>query len=129
MWVLDSFVVNSGNRMTSTACVTLRKGKKKHQEVATGAGPVNASLRAIEKIIRHPFILEEYQLQAVTEGREALGRVKIVAMAPEGTFTGVGTSTDIVEASARAYMDVVNKISRMRKYSPKLRGKRARALL
>ena len=64
-----------------------------------------------------------------SEGREAQGRVKIVALAPEGTFTGIGTSTDIVEASAKAYMDVVNKICRMRKYAPRLRGKRAKAVL
>ncbi len=53
----------------------------------------------------------------------------MVALAPEGTFTGIGTSTDIVEASAKAYMDVVNKICRVRKYAPKLRGKRERVVL
>ena len=49
--------------------------------------------------------------------------MKIVAVAPEGTFAGVGTSTDIVEASALAYMDVVNKIYRMRKFAPRLRSR------
>ncbi len=108
MWVLDSFVVNSGNRMTSTACVTLRKGKKKHQEVATGAGPVNASLRAIEKIIRHPFILEEYQLQAVTEGREALGEVLVKISDETGFYRGRGVSTDVIEASILSCLVAVN---------------------
>ncbi|NBK22242.1 MAG: 2-isopropylmalate synthase, partial [Spirochaetia bacterium] len=76
-WELDSFVVNSGNMMTSTACVTLKKGDKKYQEVACGTGPVYASLRAVEKIIRHPFGLEDYNLQAVTEHRDALGEVVV----------------------------------------------------
>jgi hypothetical protein len=56
-------------------------------------------------------------------------RNRAISWWPEGTFTGIGTSTDIVEASANAYMDVVNKICRMRKYAPKLRGKRAQAVL
>ncbi len=60
-YVLESFVVNSGNKMNSTACVTLRRGKKTFQEVALGTGPVFASIRAVEKIIHHPFALEDYQ--------------------------------------------------------------------
>jgi hypothetical protein len=59
----------------------------------------------------------------------ALNLRRRLVLSPEGTFTGIGTSTDIVEASAKAYMDVVNKICRMRKYAPKLRGKRAKAAL
>jgi 2-isopropylmalate synthase len=51
----------------------------------------------------------------VTKGREALGKVKIIAESKDGIFTGTGASTDIVEASALAYMDIVNKIARIRK--------------
>jgi hypothetical protein len=61
--------------------------------------------------------------------KAALNLRRRLVLSPEGTFTGIGTSTDIVEASAKAYMDVVNKICRMRKYAPKLRGKRAKAAL
>ncbi|NLF22999.1 MAG: 2-isopropylmalate synthase [Lentisphaerae bacterium] len=107
-WVLDSFVVNSGNRMTSTACVTLRKGKRKAQEVATGSGPVNASLRAIEKIIHHPFVLEEYQLQAVTERRDALGEVLVKISDETGFYRGRGVSTDVIEASILSCLSAVN---------------------
>jgi hypothetical protein len=63
--------------------------------------------------------VRDFHLDSVSAGQEAQGRVKIVAVAPEGTFAGVGTSTDIVEASALAYMDVVNKIHRMRKFAPR----------
>ena len=108
MWMLDSFVVNSGNRMISTACVSLRKGKKKYREVAMGAGPVNASLKAIEKIIRHPFVLEDYRLQAVTEGREALGEVLVKISDETGFYRGRGVSTDVIEASILSCLVAVN---------------------
>ena len=108
MWVLDSFVVNSGNRMTSMACVTLRRGKRKLQEIATGSGPVNASLRAIEKIIHHPFVLEDYQLQAVTERRDALGEVLVRISDETGSYRGRGVSTDVIEASILSCLSAVN---------------------
>ena len=108
LWVLDGFVVNSGNRMTSMACVTLRKGRRKVQEVASGSGPVNASLRAIEKIIHHPFVLEDYQLQAVTERRDALGEVLVKISDETGFYRGRGVSTDVIEASILACLSAVN---------------------
>lgn len=107
-WVLDSFVVNSGNRMSSTACVTLRRGKKKVQEVAIGTGPIYASLRAVEKIIRHPFSLEDFQIQTVTEHRDALGEVLIKLADASGVYRGRGVSTDIIEGSILACLMAVN---------------------
>jgi 2-isopropylmalate synthase len=109
-WELDSFVVNSGNMMTSTACVTLRKGDKKYQEVACGTGPVYASLRAVEKIIRHPFGLEDYSLQAVTEHRDALGEVLVKISDDNGCYRGRGVSTDVIEASILSCLAAVNRM-------------------
>ncbi len=109
-WVLDNFVVNSGNRMTSTACVTLRKGRRKVEEVATGSGPVNAAFRAIEKIIRHPFVLEDYRLQAVTERRDALGEVLVRISDANGAYRGRGVSTDVIEASILSCLSAVNRM-------------------
>lgn len=109
-WELDSFVVNSGNLMTSTACVTLRKGDKKFQEVACGTGPVYASLRAVEKIIRHPFSLEDYSLQAVTEHRDALGEVFVKISDAHGSYRGRGASTDVIEASILSCLAAVNRM-------------------
>jgi len=107
-------------------CRHLRKSTSLNQPAV-----IILSARALEidRVVGFKIEVKDYHLDAVSEGREALGRVKIVAVSPEGTFTGIGTSTDIVEASAKAYMDVVNKICRMRKYAPKLRGKRAKAML
>jgi 2-isopropylmalate synthase len=99
------------------------------EEAASGDGVVDATTKAIDRVVGMKIQIKDYHLDAISEGKEAQGRVKMVALAPEGTFTGIGTSTDIVEASAKAYMDVVNKICRMRKYAPKLRGKRERAVL
>lgn len=107
-WVLDSFVVNSGNRMSATASVTLRRGKKKVQEVALGTGPVYAAIRAVEKIIHHPFTLDDYQLQAVTEHRDALGEVLVKMSDETGTYRGRGVSTDVIEASILACLAGVN---------------------
>lgn len=107
-WALDSFVVNSGNRMSATASVTLRRGKKKVQEVALGTGPVYAAIRAVEKIVHHPFTLDDYQLQAVTEHRDALGEVLVKMSDETGTYRGRGVSTDVIEASILACLAGVN---------------------
>ncbi|MFA6840920.1 MAG: 2-isopropylmalate synthase, partial [Sphaerochaetaceae bacterium] len=109
-WALDNFVVNSGNLMTSTACVTLRKGDKKYQEVASGTGPVYSALRAVEKIIKHPFSLEDYQLQAVTEHRDALGEVLVKISDGNGFYRGRGVSTDVIEASILSCLAAVNRM-------------------
>jgi len=110
VWELDNFVVNSGNLMTSTACVTLKKDGKKYQEVARGTGPVYASLRAVEKIIRHPFSLEDYNLQAVTEHRDALGEVFVKISDGHGIYRGRGVSTDVIEASILSCLAAVNRM-------------------
>ena len=107
-WQLESFVVNSGNHMSATACVTLRKGKKSVQEVAIGTGPVYAAIRAVEKIIKHPFSLDDYNLSAVTEHRDALGEVQVKVSDETGTYRGRGVSTDVIEASILACLAGVN---------------------
>lgn len=109
-WSLDHFVVNSGNRMTSTACVTLRRGRKTVEEVAIGNGPVYAAVRAIEKIVKHPFVLEDYQLQAVTEHRDALGEARVKISDENGIYRGRGVSTDVIEASLLACIAAVNRM-------------------
>ncbi len=109
-WMLDHFVVNSGNRMTSTACVALRRGRKVVEEVAVGNGPIYAAIRAVEKIIRHPFTLEDYQLQAVTEHRDALGEARVKIADASGIYRGRGVSTDVIEASLLACLAAVNRM-------------------
>ena len=110
IWSLESFVVNSGNHMDSTACICLKKDGKTYKDVAIGTGPVYASLRAVEKIIKHPFSLDDYQLQAVTERKDALGEVLVKVSDATGTYRGRGVSTDVIEASILSTLAAVNKM-------------------
>ncbi len=110
IWSLENYVVNSGNRMMATACMTLKKDGKSYSEVAMGTGPIYASLRCVEKIIKHSFSLEDYQLQAVTEHRDALGEALVKISDGRGTFRGRGVSTDVIEASILACLAAVNKM-------------------
>jgi 2-isopropylmalate synthase len=119
-YVLEYLNVSSGKGTVPTATVKISISGKVHQEAACGDGAVDAATKAIDRITGYRIAIDDFMLTALTEGREALGKVKIVARASEGVFTGVGTSTDIVEASALAYMDIVNKIARMKKFKKKL---------
>ena len=109
-WTLDSFVVNSGNKMVATASITLIKDNKKYHEVASASGPVYAAVRCVEKIVRHQFSLDDYQLEAVTEDRDALGEATILASDANGSYRGRGISTDVIEASILACLSAVNKM-------------------
>jgi 2-isopropylmalate synthase len=119
-FALDYLNVSSGRGPIPTATARITADGKVKQEAATGDGAVDAATKAIDRIVGYNITIEQYHLDAVTEGREAQGRVTIVGRAPEGVFIGSGTSTDIVEASALAYMDIVNKIARMKKFKRKL---------
>lgn len=109
-WSLSSYVVNSGNKITSTACIALKNGDKIVEGVASGTGPIYASLRAVEKIIHHPFSLDDYQLQAVTEHRDALGEALVKISDGNGVYRGRGVSTDVIEASILACLNAVNRM-------------------
>lgn len=107
-WTLKNYVVSSSNKMYSTACVTLVKGRKEVTETAYGTGPVFACIRAVEKIVRHEFKLLDYQISAVTECRDALGEVKVKISDKTGVYRGLGVSTDIIEGSILSTLDAVN---------------------
>jgi len=126
---LEYLNVTGGMGVIPTATVRISRDGVAKEEAASGDGVVDATTKAIDRVVGLKIQIKDYHLDAISEGQEAQGRVKMVAIAPEGTFTGIGTSTDIVEASAKAYMDVINKICRMRKYAPKLRGKKPKAVL
>lgn len=110
LWSLEKFVVNSGNSMVSTACITLKKEGRLYTDVAMGTGPVYASLRCVEKLVKHSFSLCDYQLQAVTEHRDALGEALVKISDKTGVYRGRGVSTDVIEASILSCLDAVNKM-------------------
>ncbi len=79
------------------------------QEAACGTGPVDAAYKAIDKITGMDFKLSDYSLRAVSSGEDALGEVQVKAEYNGMIYSGKGTSTDIVEASVKAYMQAINK--------------------
>lgn len=109
-YTLDNFVINSGNTITSTAVIRLKKGDQVCERVAGSDGPINAAFRAINKIVGKEIELEDYSLKSMTDGEDAQAEA-IVKITVDGSemVTGRGVSTDIVEASIKAYINGINK--------------------
>ena len=107
---IDTYMINSGNNITATACISLIKDGIKRQGLSAGDGPVDAAFLAIEQIVGHHYELDEFQIQAVTEGREALGSAMLKIRANGKLYSGSGTSTDIIGACIIAYVNALNKI-------------------
>lgn len=107
---LDNYVINSGNIITATANVLIEKNGEKLRGVGVGDGPIDAAILAIENIIGHHYEFDDFQIQAVTEGRDAMGSALVKLRADGKVYSGSGISTDIVGASIRAYISALNKI-------------------
>jgi 2-isopropylmalate synthase len=107
---LVSYIVNNGNIISSSAQITLEKDGEQIQGIAIGDGPVDAAFRAIEQIIGTHFELDDFQIQSVTEGKEAMGSALVKLRANGKLYSGNGISTDIIGASMRAFLSAVNKI-------------------
>jgi 2-isopropylmalate synthase len=115
-WSLEYLNVTSGNQTVPTATVRLRKqnGKKSGQDVlqdaGVGDGPVDAALKAIDRLTKTRGSLMDYSLRAVSQGKDAIGEVTVkVDFGDHDLVTGKGASTDVIEASARAYLNAVNR--------------------
>lgn len=106
---LDSFQINSGNKTVSTSMVSLTRNGNTATEAATGDGPVDAAFNAIERASGVSLELEDYGLRAVTEGKDALGEVTVRVSKDGRVFVGRGVSTDIIEASVKAYVNAINR--------------------
>ena len=107
---LDTYMINSGNAIASSAHMRLRKSDTVLEGVCLGDGPIDAAFQAIEKITGRHYELDDFQIQAVTEGREAMGQT-IVRLRSDGKlYSGRGISTDIVCAGIYAYLSALNKI-------------------
>ncbi len=107
---LTNYVINNGNIISSTAQITVEKGEKPIQGFCIGDGPIDAAFRAIDQIIGHHYELDDFQIQSVTEGKEAMGSALVKLRAGGKVYSGNGISTDIIGASIRAYLNAVNKI-------------------
>ena len=109
-YTLDDYIINGGHTIGATSRIRLIRDGKKMESVAIGDGPVDASILAIEQIIGKHYELDDFQIQAVTQEREAMGET-VVRLRSEGkVYSGRGLSTDIIGSSIRAYINALNKI-------------------
>jgi len=110
-YTLDYIHVASGSSTIPTATVRLKRGEEVLQDSSPGNGAVDAAMKAIDRILSQRGHLVEYNVQAVTQGKDALGEVTIKCDFGDGRLvTGKGASTDVIEASARAYLNAVNRV-------------------
>ncbi len=110
VYKLISFQALSGNEITPHATVRLKKKTKVLSGSSKGDGPVDACYKAVEKITGIKGKLIDYQLRAVTRGKDALGEVSIRFASKGKEVSGRGASTDIIEASLKAYVSAINKL-------------------
>jgi len=109
-YLLKNYVINSGNAIAATAYIELIKEGAVLTSVTSGDGPIDAAFKATEQIFGTHYELEEFQIHAVTGGREATGDALVKLRHDGKLYSGRGVSTDIVGASIRAYLSAVNKI-------------------
>ncbi len=106
----ESYTTTSSNVASSMSQVTLKCNDEIICGVSNGDGPIDSAFRAIEQCIGHHYELDDFQVQSVTEGKEALGSALVRLRNNGKLYSGNGTSTDIVAASIRAYINALNKI-------------------
>ncbi|MBQ7330459.1 MAG: hypothetical protein IJW94_01525 [Oscillospiraceae bacterium] len=109
-YMLDTYVITCGNTISSTAHMKLHKNGQVLEGVCVGDGPIDAAFLAIEQITGCHYELDDFQLQAVTEGREAMGQTVVKLRSNGKIYPGKGISTDIVGAGIQAYLSALNKI-------------------
>jgi len=105
----QSLQIMSGNTMVPLASVTLTRDGKDLTDAAAGNGPVDAVFNCIERILEQQGKLRDYDLKAVTMGRDALGEAMVRVEIEGVLYSGIGTSPDVIEASARAYLNAFNR--------------------
>jgi 2-isopropylmalate synthase len=111
IYKLESLQVISGTTTMPTATVVLSKEKEKMKDAASGNGPIEATYKAVERIVGLKGKLTSYRIKAITEGKDALGEVSIEVKFPDikREISGRGIAVDVIEASARAYINALNK--------------------
>ena len=106
----ETYTTTSSNVSGSMSQITLKCNDEIICGVSNGDGPIDSAFRAIEQCIGHHYELDDFQVQSVTEGKEALGSALVRLRNNGKLYSGNGTSTDIIGASIRAYINALNKI-------------------
>src|SRR5262249_16667442 len=94
-----------------TATVRLRVGDSTREGAAIGDGPVDAACKAISAVTGTSAKLERYEIRAVTSGTEAMGEVTVQLVDEGRKVVGRAASTDVIEASAKAFIDGLNRLA------------------
>jgi 2-isopropylmalate synthase len=110
VYELEYLHVSCGTGTLPTASVKIRTKDKQTQAAACGDGPVDAAYEAIREATGLCPKLENYSIRAVTSGKDAMGEAIVRINSDGRRFTGRGVSTDIIEASAKAYVDAINRM-------------------
>ena len=110
-YTLEGYVINSGLSFKATSHISLLKNGELVEAVSLGDGPIDSSFKSIESVVGKHYELDDFRIQAVTEGREAVGESVVKLIADGKVYSGRGISTDIVESSIRAYINALNKIA------------------
>jgi 2-isopropylmalate synthase len=111
MFELENVQLAYGNNSVPTASVRVRTaGGEVREEAACGNGSVDSIYKAIDRVTDEEVILDDYKIVSVTHGKDALGEVYVRLTQGEYTVQGRGVSTDVLEASARAYLRAINKL-------------------
>lgn len=108
---IENFLINTGNGITSSAVIKLNVNDEIIEKAAIGDGPINAAYKSINKISKLNIELVDYSLHALTDGEDAQAEaiVKIKVGTSDEVITGRGISTDVIEASIKAYINGINK--------------------
>ncbi len=109
-YTLKDFITNTGSSITSMAHVKLSTKDEELEGVSLGDGPIDAAFLAIEQITGRHYELDDFQIKAITEGKEAAAETIVKLRANGKVYSGRGLSTDIIGASVRSYLNAVNKV-------------------
>lgn len=109
-YVLRSYIVNSGDRISPMAQVEIEKDGEIRHGVAIGDGPIDAAFLAVERVIGTHYDLDDFRIASVTRGQEAMGEALVRLRSNGRVYSGTGASTDIIGASLKAYVTALNKI-------------------
>ncbi|MCK5104107.1 MAG: hypothetical protein KAR17_14880 [Cyclobacteriaceae bacterium] len=107
---MGEYLAVTGKGLESMASVRLSIAGESFEASSTGNGPVDAAIKSIKSIIKRKVILEEFLIQAITRGSDDVGKVHMQVEHENQIYYGFGANTDIVTASAEAFIDALNKI-------------------
>lgn len=110
IYSLKDFSINSSFESPSTATVALKFEDEVKEATSSGDGSVDAAYNAINKILNMEFVLEDYSLNAVTEGEDSQGETVVKICKDGESYTGRGLNTDIIASSIEAYVNAINKV-------------------